>query len=170
MKIPPEREADILAKAGEGWPHHQIAAWLLSEHQVEVSRQAISKLLARVQGERSQVAKAIVREHLARTLTPDLDLLDEQTANVRELAKSLFERAKKNSKRVPRYLRVVEQIRRNVHTKLHFSGADQPDNATSYVAVERRLLERVARAVREGEGPPVPGDPSDPDGGGEAGS
>lgn len=74
--IPPELEAAILTKSGEGMSAYQISAWLLSEHRIKASRPAVQRLLARVAKERKPIAQAFVRAKLAETLTADLDAVD----------------------------------------------------------------------------------------------
>lgn len=152
MKIPPDREADILAKAGEGWSHQRITDWLAQEHGVRVSRVAVTKLLGRLQSERADTAKAVVREKLAAQLGPGLDVLAAQTEKVRRLANRLYARAKTNQKAVSPFLKAVEQLRKNVDTQLHYSGADTPDDSLSALAdAERRFLDKLARAAGQAE-------------------
>lgn len=169
MRIPPEREGDVLAKAAQGWTHRKIAAWL-AEEGIQTSQPAVTRLLQRLQAQHADSARAVVREKLASAVSPGLDQLAIQTDRVRRLCTRLYNQAKVSPKAVSPFLKAVEQLRKNVDTQLHYSGADQPDDSlTSLADAERRLYERLSRAVGAGEGDAVPGDGGEPDAPGTGG-
>ena len=179
-KIPPDAEAGIYARAGEGKTLAEICNWLEQTHGVRVSPTAIRKKLAKRRAEREVVAKAVVREQLSKTVLSDIDVLDVEKGRLRKLARRLFRTL---TAPVPKgldevqqlliraalsdtgelYLKTVDRLTKVVHTKLHYSGADAPDDPLVALAdAERRLtgrLDRLAAKRREDEAPP--GDRSD---------
>ena len=112
MKIPPDREADILARAGEGWTQQRIASWLAAEHGIQVSQQAVAKLLARLAADQGDTARAVVRERVSRQLLPSLDRLEAQMPRLERLATLLFNRAEKKPTRATAkpFLETVDRI------------------------------------------------------------
>ena len=168
IKIPPDAEPGIYARAGEGKTLAEICEWLHKTHGVRVSPTAIRKKLAKRRKEREVVAKAVVREVIAKTVTTDLDVLAKQQGRLAKLATRHFNRALKNEqgefeRKSPTelYCLVVEQLRKVAETKLHFSGADAPDDAFADIrAAEARLARGMAgvRARLKESGVPLPDD------------
>lgn len=72
-KIPPNLIPAILAKNGEGWGSTQITAWLLTEHNIQVSDNAVRKRLQKIRQERQLMSSVIVHDKLSKVLTADLD-------------------------------------------------------------------------------------------------
>jgi len=75
-KITPVIEKEILRKAADGESSRAIAAWLLASRGLKITHQAIAKVLRGTRQERGEVAKAVVRERLTKTVVSDLDGLD----------------------------------------------------------------------------------------------
>jgi hypothetical protein len=158
--IPPDLESELLAKAASGHTTRQLSAWLLEAHAVDASHAAVARLLAKHRDARADIAKSVVRENLARTLTTDLDVLAKHVAKLDALA----DRSADGEPEF--YLKAVEQLRKLVDTRLHYAGADQPDTQSDELAslgerAARRLLLAIASsdeesalgdAEREGEG------------------
>lgn len=82
-KLTPTLRREILEKAALGSSAREIAAWLAAERGVKVSHQAVGNALRQVRTERADVAKAVVREVLVKTVGGDLAHLDELLGDLR---------------------------------------------------------------------------------------
>jgi hypothetical protein len=138
--IPPKYEELVLEKSGEGQSTRTIAAWLKSEHGVQTTHKTVAVFLAGKRAERSKVTKAIVQEKLGKTVTLDIDRLEECAVELHKMARRVLSRVD-DPERSPLaappeelYLKVVEQLRKLTDTKLHYSGADAPEDAFSGLA------------------------------------
>lgn len=89
-KISPALEKEILAKATEGASSRAIAAWLHTERGVKVSPQAVQRVLKLSSQTRAEVARAVVREKLSKTVISDLDRLGREQTRVEKLTKRLY--------------------------------------------------------------------------------
>ena len=175
----------MLAKAGEGASTREIAAWLKAEHGVETTHGTVHRVLDRMRSQRADIAKAVVREKLAKSVVSDLDALDVERNRLRMMSARLYRRHKQACEAAEdpesgggfamhqaiagvtkSYLEVVDRIAKVVDLKLHYSGADTPDDTLSSLAeADRRVasrLDRLAQRGREGEGTTRTG--SDPEG------
>jgi hypothetical protein len=150
-KITPAVEPEILAKAALGWPTRKIAEWLGTEHGIRVSFQAVAQMLEKTRDERADIAKTVVREKLAAQLCPDLDILGKWLAKLDAVAEDL------GVSDPELLLKYVEQIRKIIDTKLHYSGADTPDDSLSELAAAharvQARLQRLIDAEAEAERP-----------------
>lgn len=125
--IPAKYESEIVAKAAEHWTSRHIADWLLSEHGVKTSHITVCHLLRRANAERASIAKSVLREKLRSSLTTDLDRLEKHAQQLDALADRSYAGADADGGEREVYAKLVEQIRKITDTKLHYSGADQPD-------------------------------------------
>lgn len=88
-KITPNLEKEILAKAADGGSTRAIAAWLLAEHGVKVTHQAVAHLLRQTRQTRAEVAKVVVREQLSKSVISDLGRLEREQRRMERLSKRL---------------------------------------------------------------------------------
>lgn len=147
-KITAELEPEVLRKATEGWSAERIAAWLFTAHKVQISGTAIRKRLTQTRTDRADVAKVIVREVLGKSIPEDLARLERLALKAEKLAG--------DCEHDPAlWAKLADQVRKFTETKLHFSGADTPDDSLSSLAdAESRLSGRLDRlAEGNGEGP-----------------
>lgn len=91
-KISPTLEREILALAADGKSATEISAWLLAERGVKISRQNVNKRLRQTRVARADVAKAVVREALTKTVVSDLDRLSREQVRVERLGRRLHAR------------------------------------------------------------------------------
>lgn len=140
--IPRELESAVITKAGQGLTTRELSAWLLSEHKVKASHVAVANLLARTRTERADAAKAIVRTELAKTLPTDLAIITKHILRLDRIADECTD--------LVEYRRNVEQLRKLIDTKLHYSGADQPDESMAEIAaIGQRVASRLAAQIAE---------------------
>lgn len=126
-KLSPQLEREVMARATAGESADALSAWLLGTHQVKISGRALRLRLARTRTERADVAKAVVRETLGKSIGTDLDRLE-------RLARKAEKLAKKNEHVPDLWVKLADTVRKISETKLHFSGADQPDGQPDAVA------------------------------------
>lgn len=144
-KLTPALEREVMEKAGEGWSARRIADWLKAERSVTMRFQGIAEFLAKTRTERADVAKAIVREKLTPHVTRDIDRLEKHAAKLDAMADRLADGDPEL------YLKAVEQLRKVTDTKLHYSGADTPDDSLSdLAAAEQRVAGKLARLLASG--------------------
>jgi|GEM_PF-4330235 len=99
--IPPDREADILARAGAGEGTESIAAWLSGELGRKINGRRVREFLERCRAERAPIARAVIAEKLGRTLTADLDAVD-----------GILERARKDELAAGKHDDVLRELER----------------------------------------------------------
>lgn len=190
--IPPDLEPEVLAKYGEGWRSRKIAEWLKVEHGVECSHAAVARIVAHARTERADVAKDVVREKLSKTLTTDLDVLEAELRRVEKLSARLHKRAHQDldilekpseadynalrtamlgaDRMVARALEASATLTGIAKTKLHFAGADAPDDSLDELSqAEQRLASKLDQlAANSGANEGDPGDRSDASGAGRS--
>lgn len=140
--IPERFEADVLTLAGDGQTTRQIASWLAARG-VKVSKSSVANLLKARRTERSEVAKTVVREKLAATLTPDLDIIGKHIDILDGKAIALA-KAAKNVRLIPLWLATVEQLRKMIDMRLRYSGAGEPDDEGTGAGSLERISSRIA--------------------------
>jgi hypothetical protein len=127
--IPPNLEGAILGKFGENWSSRRISAWLLTEHGVTASHNAVAKFLAKHRSERADIAKERVREKLSESLTSDLDELDQVRKRARALETWAAGDKKTKRPREPLVeLKALDLQAKVLDRKLHYSGAGEADD------------------------------------------
>jgi len=99
--IPPNLEAEVLAKAGEGLSCPRLAAWLKETHGLKVSARAVQRFLRDIAEERKPIAQAVIRDKLGKTLTADLDAVE-----------GLLSRAEANELEVGKLDDIIEELER----------------------------------------------------------
>lgn len=118
--IPASLEEAVLSKASAGWGCRQISEWLAKEHNVTASYVTVSRWLKRRRNERADIAKAVVREKIAGSVTRDVDRLE-------LFVKKAMRIAKKNEHDPIVWAKVAEQVRKFTEAKLKACGLDQDD-------------------------------------------
>lgn len=134
MRIPTEKHAEILRRAATGESSDAIAAWLTLEG-IEVTGRSIRKMLEKRRTERADVTKAIVRDELGKTLTADLSEMDDLLRRARAIedavAPGVDEDGRPTKGDPALALKAIEQQRKIIDTRLHYSGAGEPDAGAS---------------------------------------
>jgi hypothetical protein len=123
--VTPDVEDFIALKAGSGLSSRAISALLLSEMGVTLSFKGVSKEMSRRRAERSEVARAVVREKLGRTLLSDLDRLERIRKSVAARANRVKDHYTESGK--PEWIMLKELEVKILDRKIHYSGADDPD-------------------------------------------
>lgn len=152
IKITPELQRALLARAAKGASSPELAAWLAAEHGLHVTERAIRKRLAQTHEERADVAKAVVREAIGPHIVDDLALLTSELDKVAKLSERLHKRshamldrldesetqadspadpddAAAASRMADQALKASDRVAKLTETKLHFAGADDDSNA-----------------------------------------
>lgn len=128
--IPERLEAEVLRLSGERWSTRKISAWLSSEHGIELSHVGVSRFLKDQREERHEATKDIVRESLGRTVTQDIEALGGAIAKLGAEADRALQAGDRNL-----WLRILEQQRKHIDTRLHYSGADIPDGMSTLASL-----------------------------------
>jgi hypothetical protein len=141
--IPPGLEGAVLSQYLAGKSHRQIAAWLLTEHKIEITYRSVGRFLATTRQNSAVESKAAINAAAAGGALDDLGRLDVHARLLHETA--LKQHAAGDLKG---YRLTVEQLRKVAHTRLHFSGADAPsDDAAAYADAANSVTSRLARLV-----------------------
>lgn len=135
-KIPSDLHGEILARVASNATLPGIVAWLKKSHRVEVSKQALSKLVQKHRAERREVAKTVVSEHIQQTLPADLAALDAvQARNLglleRAQAEALTELSVANVEKVVKLTTIVQ---RADEAKKKALGLEQPNEVITDLA------------------------------------
>jgi len=184
-KLTPALERDVLARAAGGESADAIAVWLKKAHKVVISGRALRNRLRATREERSEVVKAVVREKLAPMVASDLDHLERirtEIAEDRVLARGLITKLAKGEATTEaeagswdvreamvwskQYVKLTELELKAVDRKLHYAGADAPDDPNAELAsAAERLDSRLDRlAPSPGETEAAAGARAEPDG------
>lgn len=149
-KVIPEALApEVLKLAAAGWSYARIAKWLLQTHSIQITGQSVGALCRQTRADRSEASKAVVSERLAQSLGSDLDVLDARVGKLREMCERLETLAERDPEAIELYLKAAEQLRRMVDLKLHYVGADTPDEVTNGLA---EFLGLAFEGEEEGDG------------------
>jgi hypothetical protein len=160
QKLTPDHEKRILALAGSGKTNRQIVADLATSG-LTVSHTAIGRFLSRTKASRADAAKNVVREKLVGGLTEDLDRLELEAARLAKMARTLggrIEADKATAKETLRYFRVVDRLAKLTDLKLHYAGADTPDDTAKDDGATERVLAKI-RSMLEPDPTPEPAPP-----------
>lgn len=138
--IPPALEPAVLAEAGKGRSHRDIAAWLKATHGVGVTHVTVGKLLKRVRGELSETTRAVAVNELAPQVVGDIAELEAMRRRARAieekamegrivtaLGEPLVDKKTKKPMREPDLelaLKAIKEQAAILDKKLHYAGAD----------------------------------------------
>lgn len=86
-RLSPELQLACEAKITEGKTLREISKWLLDEHNVSYSYVSLSRLIKRKSETRKEMADAIIKPFMEKTLASDLELLENSLAELREIIK-----------------------------------------------------------------------------------
>lgn len=136
MKIPLELHDPILALVASGKSPGSVATWLRAEHGIEVTRQAVDKIVKKARSLRADTSKLIAREHIARTLPTDLDTFDRHMAATSELLEQAQREARVEFSvaNVEKVVKLTREWRGLDEAKKAAMGLDQPDEVVTSLA------------------------------------
>lgn len=121
-----EMSGAINPASSKRWNLRDLAAWLQSEHNLEVSHMAVQRCLTKLRRVRAALTREVLREVLLDSLTDDFASLDEMAAGLREMAE--HHRDVKNPKA---YVACVGELRKIAATKARIAtGVDDEDKVT----------------------------------------
>lgn len=117
---------------GEGWSAHRIYKWLKAEHSAEAdfSYSVLTAFMRAIEAERAEVAQQVLRKQLQSSLTKDLERLEKHARKIDQKADQYAD-----TEQGREYLQMVEQLRKLVDLKLHYSGADHESTASVRPAI-----------------------------------
>lgn len=144
-KITKALERHVLAHAAAGKSTRWIASWIQKRYRKDISHNAVAVFLRAHRTEKADVAKAVVREELRTNLPRDLQVFDRRISalvgdlrRVEKASRDIMERFPGSPDRWRKVeamrLKMLEQLRKCLDTKLHYVGADQPDEAIDGLA------------------------------------
>jgi hypothetical protein len=130
-KIPEVLRGEVLTRAGEGEGSEQIAAWLLAEHQVRITGRSVRSFLAARREERSEITKDRLAAKLDKTITADLDRVDQLLGDAKAVQDHAWGHGKLEDGE-PRFdgelaLKAMEQQRKLLELRFKLSGAGGPE-------------------------------------------
>jgi hypothetical protein len=129
--ITPEMVLDVTNKAATGWSYRQIANWLLTTHNIKYSHVSVARCVNQHIGKRRKLSEEILKPYLEKSLTSDLDLLDDL---VKE-AKRVMKFAKQTNE--PRLvLSAIDRLTKLADMRLKMSGAQRDDTTIETVEVD----------------------------------
>ena len=124
-------EKDVLEWTSQGMSSRDISAKISEEKDIYISHTSISSFIKSVRDERAETSRAIVQEHMQKTLPNNLQLVDEMNS---ELSK--WFRDKSLSKR--ERLRIYDSLLRGIEMKLKNSGAGENSTEDFLKALKER--------------------------------
>lgn len=131
-KITPPIERKIIGWATvDGLPPSAMVERILAEDGISVTVQAVRKVVARTKADRQAATQAVVKEQLGRSAVSDLDRLDRIRSQIARKARSVDA----DPDRVREWTALKKLEAEITDRKLHYAGADAPDESTSKPAV-----------------------------------
>jgi len=130
-KLEPEQREQVFVLIAKGASYEEAAAWCRSTLKVSISKQAIGLMVAKHRSERTDVSKAVARDHIARTLPADLTAADAKHAQ----AGRLLDLAAMACEEIPtvanfeKYAKASAAFIKFEELKRKTLGLDQPDTA-----------------------------------------
>lgn len=136
--ITPELQLEIQNRAAVGWSARQISDWLHNEHGIKYSHVSVNRRIKKYRSERKQYSEEILKPYLEKTLTADLELLDEIIKDARKVLKD----AQKVGE--PRLvLSAIDRLDKLLNTRRKFVGIDDKDDDTETVDINyKEMAER----------------------------
>lgn len=125
-------EAHVVEHARAGKSSRWISTWLARSHGVELDQRNVSRLLRRHRSDLANAAKVVTRATLGARVPALLDAFGRRTRALARVLRKLEGKAlaaPTDARVVRTYLAALAGYRRCVETTLHFTGADQPDDA-----------------------------------------
>lgn len=126
-KLPDKARDEVLKQLAKGQSQRAVAEWVKRHYGISISQPAIAKIAKTARSMRADVAKVVVREKVAGALTGDLDVLEEQVARLKRLAKKSYRHALEYPSEAQPFLNVSRELRETIEQRLKRSGADEPD-------------------------------------------
>lgn len=118
----------VLQLAGEGKGSRDIAEMLNTVKGVKISYVSVASWLKSVRKERAETTKAVVQETIKATVPRDLEILDEQIAQMDAWRKD--DRLKIGDR-----LCVISEQRKTIAEKLKYSGASEQDDKDKVIKI-----------------------------------
>lgn len=119
-------EIDHATKKRRGY--RELSAWLLAEHQIEASREAVRYVVDPLRTERAELRREVLREKIAKTLAPQLETLDALMKMVADLRSG--RKVAAGTK-----LKLLDEYRKAVDTKLKFADVGERREVSGEVDV-----------------------------------
>ena len=111
-------EKDVLEWTSQGMSSRDISAKIMQEKGIHISHTSISSFIKSIREERAETSRAIVQEHMQKTLPNDLQLVDEMNS---ELSKWFKDESLSKRER----LRIYDSLLSGIEMKLKNSGAGE---------------------------------------------
>jgi len=124
-------EKEVLDWTSQGMSSRDISAKISEERDLSISHRAIAAFIKSVREERAETSRAIVQEHMQKTLPNDLELVDEMNS---ELSKWFKDESLSKRER----LRIYDSLLRGIEMKLKNSGAGESSTEDFLKALKER--------------------------------
>jgi hypothetical protein len=132
--IPESLRAEVLRRSGEGESTRAIAAWLKEAHGGSGDHTVVARFLKGARRGREETSRAIVNEHIERTLPGDLAALDARVVGLVRVCERLQARidplldeenlgGEEFAVLLDLLLKATDGVRKLIDTKLKYSGA-----------------------------------------------
>ncbi len=115
-------ESYVLDLVRQGLSSREIASKIKVDHNREISHNAVHRFTKEIREERAEVSKAVVQEHIQKTVPTDLQDLDDVLSVFKD---SL---PKKGDEIKPKHLQFYYAWIKGFELKLKYSGAGESNN------------------------------------------
>ncbi len=134
-----------IIELGPSHSNRQIAA-ILAEEGENVSPSTVGRILNEERVERARVSREIVNEHIQRTVSTDLEILEEMRDQLNNWRQGLDDDGKPlvPKPRMTQRLPVMDRLNRVIDTRLKYSGADPADKLAEAVNSFAALMSKAA--------------------------
>lgn len=148
-QLDPHLVLDIQNKAAMGWSYRQIQDWLLAQHQIKYSHVSIGRCVKKAISQRKQYTEEILKPYLEKSLTSDLDLLEDLIRDANRIKKDAL---KNNEPRLA--LAATDRLTKLVDIRLKMSGAHKEDTSTiETIEIDWREMKDKFKLDKAGETP-----------------
>ena len=157
----PSLQEEVLRLYALGHASDKIATWLVREKGIAATGRGVRDLLSSIRDERSNSTKALLRDKLGKTTLSDIDVIERIRLQISAKAEKWEERAEADSESAMVWLRFKEAELKALERKLHYAGADTPDNTgIELAAAGERVASKLAFLLSERKGMVLEAEPS----------
>lgn len=129
--ITPEMVLDVTNKHAAGWSYRQISDWLMTAHKVKYSHVSVARAVQQNISKRRQLSEDILKPYLEKSLTSDLELLQDL---IRDASRIKKEAMKSGEPRLA--LAAIDRLTKLADMRLKMSGAHKEETTVETLEVD----------------------------------
>lgn len=148
--LAPEMVLEIQNKAAMGWSYRQIQDWLMTQHKIKYSHVSIGRCVKKALSQRRQYTEEILKPYLEKSLTSDLDLLEDLIKDANRIKKDAM---KSGEHRLA--LAATDRLTKLVDIRLKMSGAHKESSSQETIEIDWKEMKEKFALDKNGSSEPL---------------